>query len=150
MIETGIAIVDALLEKPVESVIIIGMIVFTYKYWFGSEYKRGMLWLNVKHTVTMFVKFDLPRIVNNRRYSYCGLDIDDLNECFRIIGMLNGVHNWEQRRLLEVCLMKNDDEVAQLIHALVDMGKIDWDENHCLVPTNHMKQDKDNEKEVIQ
>ncbi len=131
MIETGYPVIDAIINNPIESLILFGLGYFFYK-WFGSRRSRmyrkhelyGLL-INSKH----FIR----RLFNGRYESFCGINVERLDEVLSLITKLDGIHNWNQRDFIKAKTEMSQSEVSQLINALVNLKIITWNDDHSLV-----------------
>ena len=133
-IETGFEIIDAVVNNPMEAVILFVSGFMVYKY-FGSDRSR----MYRKHELGSFlldVKFFLRRLINGRYESFCRINVERLDEVLTLIIQLEGMHNWSQRDFIKAKTKMSSPEVSQLINALVNLKIIDWNTDHSLVIKN--------------
>ena len=133
-IETGFEIIDAIINNPMEAVLLFVAGFMVYKY-FGSDRSR----MYRKHELSSFlldVKFFLRRIINGRYESFCRINVERLDEVLTLIIQLEGMHNWSQRDFIKAKTKMSSPEVSQLINALVNLKIIDWNTDHSLVIKN--------------
>ncbi len=131
MIETGSEIIDAVISNPMEAMFIVFAIFFGYKYAPKSQRELRHFSHKVGWQIGRFFHF-LEKCVDNRWYSFSGLNVEMLDRTLEII-KYNKDHNWTQREIIRNKTGMSEIEVAQIIHALVNQGKIDWNSDHELV-----------------
>ena len=130
-IETGFEIIDAIVNNPMEAVILFVAGYMFYKY-FGSGRSR----MYRKHELGSFlldVKFFLRRLINSRHDSFCRINVERLDEVLSLISNLEGIHNWNQRDFIKAKTNMSSPEVSQLINALINLKIIDWNTDYSLV-----------------
>ena len=130
-IETGFEIIDAIVNNPMEAVILFVAGYMFYKY-FGSGRSR----MYRKHELGSFLldaKFFLRRLINSRYESFCRINVERLDEVLSLISNLEGIHNWNQRDFIKAKTNMSGPEVSQLINALINLKIIDWNTDYSLV-----------------
>lgn len=147
MIETGFALLDALLDtlvnNPIESIVFIAMVVFAYKFFgIGDCHRRHEVFHDFISWWRIEVRYFLPRLVDNRGYSYCRMEVDCIERVYSII-KVRYAYTWRQREIIASETGLGNAEITQIIDALVDLGRIEYkkDENSYysrLLPTEKL------------
>jgi len=131
LIETGFKIIDAIVNNPMEAILLFVSGFIVYKY-FGSRRSR----MYRKHELRSFLldsKFFIRRLFNGRYESFCRINVERLDEVLTLIIQLEGMHNWKQRDFIKAKTKMSSPEVSQLINALINLKIIDWNKDYCLV-----------------
>lgn len=135
MIETGNELIDVIIKtitnNPIETIIFLFLVVFAYKF-FNNEETRYELWWGFKHWLTIDVRFFVPRFINNKRYSYCGIEVEQIEKVFSII-KTRYAYSWRQREIIRDETRLSNDQIEQIINGLISQGRIIYDEKHRLI-----------------
>ena len=131
-------IINAILNSPIEAIFIAGFSIFIYKFFRSNEklwyMNRRHMKRNILHSIRKTQHF-INKIINNRQYSFCRLEVDNLDKVYSII-KTRPAFNWRQRDIIHEETGLSYPEIAQLIHALNKLGKIEWDKDYRLVVCN--------------
>ena len=120
--QTGVALLDAVLNHPIQSLIIIFMAGFVYKFFIRGE---------ERHTAKIFLR-DIRRGFKDFYYklffhsdSFAGLRTEKLDDVLKLISGCPDVSTWGIARFIEAKLSINETERARLFYALKNLGKIE-------------------------
>jgi len=130
LIETGFELLDAIINNPMQSVLVFIAGYFVYKY-FGSARSR----MYRKHqlgSLLLDTKFFIRRLFNGRYESFCRINVERLDEVLSLLTKLEGIHNWNQRDFIKAKTKMSSPEVSQIINALINLKIIDWNDDHSL------------------
>ncbi len=135
MIETGFELLDVFIKTiynyPLQSFVFLCMLVFTYKFFGNREISHDMWW-GFKSWLTIDVRYAIPRLINNKDYSYCGIDVDMIDKVYSII-KTRYAYNWRQREIIKDELGLNDSQINQIFKALKNQNRIMSDGDYRLV-----------------
>ena len=122
MVDTGFEIIDAVINNPLEAVVLFALGYFVYKYFIGGRrayHNRVMLSHDIQHQFHM-AYFNLFRKYD----SFSGLKPEYIDEALKIIKMCPDVSTWGLASFLEAKLGITEIDRYRLLKALQDLGKI--------------------------
>ena len=123
MIETGINILDAIINNPMEAIILTAMVVFAYKF-FDRE-KRHDLWSDWRSFWMIDVRFALPCLVHNKFNSYCRLKVEYIEPASKILKELK--EDQDASGVLRKTLGLHHPSAMQLIRAMENLGLLSYE-----------------------
>ena len=122
-IETGFELLDAIINNPMEAVLLFISGYIVYKY-FGSGRSR-MYRKHELRSLLLDLKFFIRRVFNGRYESFCRINVERLDEVLTLIIQLEGLHNWSQRDFIKAKTRMSSPEVSQIINALINLKIFD-------------------------
>lgn len=128
--EVRFDIVNAIIHSPVESMILIAMVIFAWKFFgIGDRHRRHEMWHDFIFFWTYHVRYALPRLIDNRDYSFCRIEVDCIDRVFMII-KTRYAFQWRQRSIIAEETGLSNSKINQIVEALLSQGRIEIDEKH--------------------
>jgi len=103
-VETGFAIIDAIINNPIEAIILFALVFFSYKYFIGRSgyYNRRMIIHEFEHRVKM-AYYNLFE----KTESYAGLKPEYFDDVLDLISKCPTVNHWSLHYFLRAKLQLN-------------------------------------------
>ncbi len=122
MIETGFQIIDAIINNPLEAVILFALVFFSYKYFFGrrGSYNRHVIISELEYKIKM-AYYNLFEKSN----SYAGLKPEYFDDVLHLISKCPTVNHWSLQYFLRAKLQLNYLDMIRIMVALRNLEKIE-------------------------
>jgi len=122
LVETGFQIIDAIINNPLEAVILFAVVFFSYKYFFGrrGSYNRHIIIGEFEQQIKM-AYYNLFEKTN----SYAGLKPEYFDDVLDLISKCPTVNHWSLQDFLKAKLKLNYLDMIRIIIALRNLEKIE-------------------------
>lgn len=133
MIETGIELIDAIVNYPMQTIGLFGLGYLGYKYLSSRNFRMKFVMRDLSRSY-LDIEIFVGHVINNRFNSFCRLEVDMLDKVYKII-KTRYAFNWRQKEIINDELGLSYDKISQLVKALLSLEKITWDKDDTRLVT---------------